>query len=212
MRSVILIFFLISSVQLYAENVDCPGQIIYDSETIDVIFSLPLASPISLAYDVMEAGVTYYDKNNDPVLLKPGRPKEIRFLFDDEVVKLKSLMYMAHDRTIVSIFLKVVIDGEVNVYQQYVPPVAYTFPVANSLGATTPTEWIPETVSYVLQKGKGEPKFCGMAIGFRKVMRKYFRDCPSLAELIKHRALRKADLLTIANFYNTKCNEKAILN
>jgi hypothetical protein len=207
-RFAFVISFLACALQLSAENVDCPGKIVYDSQTIDVVFSIPLVSPFSLAYHEMEAGVVYYDEDQEQVLLLPGGVKEIQFLFDDEEIKLKSLMYLAADGNIASVFLKVVMEGgEVNVYQQYYPPVAYTFPVANTLGATRPTEWIPEGIGYVLQKRNEAPKFCGMALGFRKVMRKYFRDCPSLADLIKHRAFKKDDVLTIAKFYNTRCNQ-----
>jgi hypothetical protein len=208
MRTSFAVFLILASVSLYAEHVDCPGKIVYDHGAVDVVFVLPLASSISLAYDQMESGVFYYNQDNQRVNLPAGIAKEITFVFDDELVKMKSLVYTAFDGRVVSIFLKVVLEGgDVNVYQQYYPAVAYTFPVANTLGATKPTEWIPEGVGYVLQKGKSEPTFCGKVFGFRKIMRKYFRDCPSLTDLIKHRAFRKADVLTIANFYNTRCNQ-----
>ncbi len=182
------------------------GKIIYQTDTVDVVFNIPVklfsGEP---NFQRLQYKVKYYNKAGKQQALKPHEAIEIQFKFGNENIRMLSRDYSMgmmnpfsfQDR----IFLKLDIDGELKLFNYYYT--SQTPGTVNASGVMTGGLSYSDD-HYLLQKGDGEIK-SPRGLAFKKDMAEYFSDCPALVEKIQDKEFRKKDLEFIVQFYNTIC-------
>jgi hypothetical protein len=199
-------FSIFISLQLRAQ-VEVPALLIFEDSTLSVNLLLPVFSGTSIDYAQLQSEITYRSDGHEATLV-PGILKEVRFGYNGELVRMVSMMHMGSKTRVESAFMKVAVEGPVNVYEFFTyannqisgsSGRGGTVYVANA----NPKGYPRFTSEYIFQK-KGKELKWG-SLNFRKDMSEYFNDCPVLSDLIYYGDFKREDLVQIAVYYNTKC-------
>ena len=198
---------LLFSFQLQAIKKE--GKILYENDTIDVIFEIPLRLfSQEPNYKKIQYKITYFDSRGGKKVLKPGDAREIRFSHENDQIRMLSRNNTLGIEDIYSfksdIFLKLELDGELRLFMYYT---TNTVPgVYNGSSGTISGGYTENIEKYVFQKGNGELKR-PKSISFKNDMVEYFSDCPKLSQKIDNQEFGKKDIKAIVSFYNSNCNE-----
>lgn len=207
MKKLLLVILVVVSAISSSEAEKIKGKIIFQDDTVDVTFNIPVNLLTQTPnYEKLQYRVKYFDKNGRKKKLKPDQAKEIQFRYNNENVRMLSMVNTVGGGSNMfsfnpNIFLKLEVDGELKMYSHYVTqhtPGMYNATTGMSPGYTYSFD------RYLLQKGDSELKK-PKALGFRKDMMEYFSDCPTLVQQIDNKAFKKADLEAIVIFYNSQC-------
>jgi hypothetical protein len=198
------IVLLISFFKAEAKKIE--GQIIYDNDTVNVYFKIPVGLFAGeLHYERLQYRVSYFDMMGNRFVLLPDQAKEIRFVYDDKNIRMLSRSITMNSGIFSSgrkIFLKLEIDGYLKLFTYYYTqssPGTY-----NSSTGTTTGSYSYTVEKYVLQKGGGELMW-PRRHAFKKDMTTYFIECPELTEKIENGDFKKVDMELIVTFYNMYC-------
>jgi hypothetical protein len=198
---VVLVLTIVNKVE--PKNIE--GIVIFKNDTLDVIFKIPInIFSKGINFEKLQYKIKYFDSSRDLVVIKPEQAEEIRFLYNNEEVRMLSRDSRHILKSVFSnkgmIFLKLEIDGIIKLFTYYhaeSSPVTYN----------SSSELITEGISYqvdkcFLQKDNQElVRINGLT--FRKDMTEYFSDCPDISKKIEFREYRKKDIQTIVNNYNS---------
>jgi hypothetical protein len=154
-----------------------------------------------LDFETMQIDVQYVNDNHQVVTLSPGMAREIRFAYLDEVVRMRSMMYMDSHNNLMKQFLRIRMEGDLTLYSLY-----WHIATPNARGGYQQllNNPVPLQEDYLIQRSKKTPIFCG-EVGFSKRLAAYFKDCPFLSDLIATRQLTKKDMINIAMYFNRTC-------
>lgn len=189
---VIVLFLTIGA---KAASLPANGQIITATDTVDVVFSIPIHKKKDIPdYEKLQEKITYLDANKKKVAIRPTEAKEVRFVFRSQKIRmisrvnnlmLGSLMTMES-----SIFLKLEIDGALKLFSYYDTKHQSTGGGYNA--ATGMPGPMYTTVLYVkksvYQKGDGNLMMPD-GITFKSDMKKYLEDCPLLVSKLENKEL-----------------------
>jgi len=202
---------------LDAFSVKVPGQIILSNDTINVKFIIREDNfTSSVNFKNLQNKVRYIDSLGIKKVLKPEDALEIRFKYRNKTYRMLSVKYSgALIKTSLSnrIFLRILIDGKVQMFFDYNKSATYSIPETRYLSSThyvrTGKSIAITSLSggYYIRKGN-EPFICPQKNEFNKLMIDYFSDCQKLVELIKERNLTFDSLEWILHYYNKNCNEQ----
>ena len=208
MNKCIIIIFTIffSGNSLFAKNIK--GIIISQkNDTMQVVFDIPVNLFTQQPnIEKLQWKVNYIDSNNKKQIVKPFQAKEISFNYKGENIRMISTRNnlglkapFFGDNSF--IFLRLIIDGKMKLYNYYYTDYYYSPGVHNSTTGTT-TEAIPYTAkNFILQKDTAELFQAGWLL-FKKDMIDYLSDCPELAKKMKDKIYLKKDVALIVNEYN----------
>lgn len=204
-----LFFLLVTlSFSFSLEAKKIKGKIVFESETIEVTFNIPMRSfSVGPNYEKLQYRVKYYDRNGKSISIRPTEAKEFVFRYLGSDIRMISVRnHFGSGNPPPSrprIFLKLEVEGKVNMYSYYSTqssPGIYNPSTGLSTGGMTYS-----VERYVLQKGDGnlwQPR----ALTFRKDLVDYFKDCPDLVEKVEAKFFRKDDLEAIVMYYNSRCD------
>ncbi|SRR6056297_1287709 len=206
---VLLILGIIFSSNTEAKKID--GQILFDNDTVDVIFKIPvdfLTQEIN--YTGLQYKVKYIDSTGKKKKLLPDDAREIRFSFDYENIRMLSRKNTVDIGNIFSganhIFLKIKIDGKLKLFEYHYTQSEPAMRTGASGGVPVSVGMSYPVEKYVLQKN-GEELKRPKELTFRKDMTTYFSDCSVLSQKIEEKEYKKRDLESIVRFYNSNCGE-----
>ncbi|MCB0609098.1 MAG: hypothetical protein H6562_24965 [Lewinellaceae bacterium] len=194
------------SLQLQARKIE--GIIIYEKDTLNVVFNIPVRLIFNDPdFEKLQQGVVYFDARGKRQTLRAYRAREFRFRFGDEEVRMVAVnrpqlpgyRIMPGEE---QMFLKLRIDGPLRLFQYYRP--AEEPDRTDKYAEVMPPAFSVDFNYYYLQKKGREIKY-PEGFSFKNDMSDYFRDCPGLSQLLESKELRKGDLETIVNYYNTNC-------
>lgn len=207
MRSLVglTIIGLLLSFKLEAKKIE--GKIILETETIHVIFDIPVdLFSQEPNYQKLQYKVKYTDPTGKKNTLRPNHAKEIQFSFGHESVRMLSVRNTLGAGNIFSnneyIFLKLSMDGNLKLFNYFFNQQSGGF--YNGSTGTMSGGNAYSVEKYVLQKDNGD-LVRPTGLTFKRDMVEYFRDCPALVEKIEHRDFRKSDLEAIVRYYNSNC-------
>jgi hypothetical protein len=171
-----------------------------------VIFEIPvIKSSGEPDYQKIQSKIIYYDSTGKKFTLRPDSVLEIRCKRPGKITRMVSLYNSLGLGTMFSqgeyIFLKLEIEGKVNVFRYY-----YIQRGAGGYNASTGTMSNSSYKSddFILQNKNGQlmrPSW----MNFRKDMKDFFGDCSTLSEKIQNKEYGKDDVLKIADYYNSNC-------
>jgi len=191
----ILIFLLIS---FNMEAKEIKGQVIMQKETLDVVLLIPVKMFSSkLNYLSLQAGVSYIDKKGNKKTFSPDEVQEYSFTYNGENIRMvatASSIRRALSLSDTNIFLKLMIDGDVKLFNYY-----YTYTIG-SPGIPVFDE------KFILQKGIEDIKEL-KKLSQRELV-DFFGDCYELSRKIEDDKLGKDQIETIVKEYNTNCMKK----
>src|ERR1041385_1701518 len=99
---------------LQPQEVEVPGQIVYDNTTADVTFiALKVRSGFSI--ENLESKVWYIDKNGVRKKIRPKDCQEIRFKWDEQEERMISRRPVGNGRR--KRFLRLMVDGRARFYE-----------------------------------------------------------------------------------------------
>jgi hypothetical protein len=202
---------LLINLNAFAGKLPVNGQIITATDTVEVVFLIPINTRNDIAdYEKLQEKITYMN-GADKVTLKPGQAKEVRFVFRSRSIRmvsrkntlmLGSLLVMEGD-----IFLKLEIDGKLKLFTYYNTRSTPVGGVGVPGGAPMAGGVIRSSVQKsIFQKGE-EALMMPDGISFRSDMKKYLSDCPQLVSKFENKELKKEDVDYIVNFYNNTCGK-----
>lgn len=182
------------------------GQIVFADRTVNVTFNIPFKGLQSEPnFERIQYKVKYFGADGKVIKLKPHEAKEIRFSVNGVRYRMISCVNTIGGSlfsTSNNIFLELVSEGPVNVYNYY-----YTQRSGGMYGAggAMMSPSVSYTVErYVLQKGSG-PLLRPGGLSFKKELATFFADCPQLVAKIESKEFRRSDLLAMVKFYNNQC-------
>jgi len=183
------------------------GKIYFINDTLDVILKIPInVFSKEIYYEKLQYNIKYYDSAKNKVVIKPDQVEEIRFIYQDEEVRMLSRYSTLRLESVFSknykIFLKLQIDGKLKLFKYYhteSSPVIY-----NSSSEVMNEGFSNQVDKAILQKGDEELVRI-KALTFRRDMMEYFSDCQEISQKIGNKGYRKKDIETIVNFYNSYC-------
>jgi hypothetical protein len=174
------------------------GIIIFNNDSVaHVTFDLN-------AWESDQLGIKYYDPLGNKVKLNPESAKEIRFKLKYEEIRMiscfdnlkltKKNFFWSQKR----IFLRLKTDGKLRLFIYYF--IKSTPAVSNGAGGTMGGSAYGAE-RFILQKDNGnlfEPRW----LHFKKDMKKYLSDCPTLAAKIGKIMYERDDIDFIVKDYN----------
>jgi len=188
---------------VYAQHIQSKGQIITTTDTVDVIFAIPVSSHNSLPdYEKLQRSFIYADATGKKVHVKPRHTKEIRFTYNSETIRMISTnkLVLASAYMTGYTFLKMDIDGTMKLYTYY-----YTSRSSEmDVGAIKIPPYSSNGQKKIFSKREGEfiiPRF------FIIDMKRYLSDCPELVSKIQNKDLERGDEDYIVHFYNDNCGK-----
>jgi hypothetical protein len=197
---VLIVFCLCFSASAFAARkiegyyVQSPG-----GEKIKTTFLVPFRFLSSNPnYELMQSEIRFIDAN-EKRSLSPRDAYEVSFTYNGLTVLMRSIH---NDLSSDQMFLNVVIDGPVslyNYYESYYTPGHYS-PTPGTGMATGGGK--QTTMRLVLQRDNGE-LFKVRRMFFRNDLLKFFSDCSALFEKINSSSV--SDLSSIVKEYNLKC-------
>lgn len=205
---------LLLSSKVSAKEKKLKGIIIYEKDTVEVAFLIPITIPDKKPYfGGLQYEVSYEDTAGYERRLKAKDALEIQFVYLEETIRMLSRKFNSEKESEEPIFLKLLEDGPVKLFQYF--PVGIL--PANEYGRGAAAEvnhspLFPTTVSSALTTNStayqkyDEPLKRPKEVFFKKDMIEYFSDCPALVKQIHEKKLWKFDLLEIAVFYNEQCH------
>jgi hypothetical protein len=205
-KLILAAFSIFISLKLRAQ-VEVPALLIFEDSTLSVKLLLPVFRGTSIDYPQLQSEISYRTDGIEETLV-PGILKEVRFGFNGEFIRMVSMMYMGSKTRVESAFMKVAVEGPVNVYEYF----TYATNRMNSSSGRGGTVYVSNsnpknyprfTSEYIFQKEGKELKWG--SLNFKKDMSEYFSDCPVLSDLIYYGDFKREDLIQIAVYYNTKC-------
>ena len=189
---VVITFFMVNLA--YAELID--GYYInLKNDTIRIKMQIPLNIFHTIPlYQKLQKKIVYYDSLGKKLILKPKQAIEVNFNFNNQRVRMISLIYsfpnIGHGGYPINSFIKIIIDGNLKLFANYV------------------REYSPSGSQileiFLLQKGTGD-FFRTDWIFFKKTMSEYFSNCPVLQQKIIDKTFKANDILQIVQFYNANC-------
>ncbi len=197
----LLLLCFFSTFQAQAKKIR--GKIIYENDTIDVVFDIP-AKMISQEpnYQVLQYKVKYFNEKGKKIVLKPEHAIEIQFTHHSKVIRMLSRPNtLGFGRSNSKVFLKLEVDGFLKLFSFFFTqgsPGTYSA----STGVTGAYNYNLER--YVLQKGNEELKKA-KSLSFKKDMFAYLGDCPRLTDKIDNKDFKKDDIEFVVKFYNANC-------
>jgi len=209
MKNLLLIAVLVVvSLQGYGKKV--PGTIIARGESRNVTLDIKVDWLAGEAnFERLQYKIKYYDETGKKQILRPVDADEVIFDYEGQEVRMISCTNSLYNVDIFSssakIFLKLEIDGPLRLYRFYYKqssPGFYNGAAGGYTGGATYT-----VDNFVFQKGRG-PLKQSRGSGWRKDMREYFSDCPSLAQQIENKDLGKREIEAIVMYYNNNCSKK----
>jgi hypothetical protein len=181
---------------LKGQEVEVPGVIIYGDSVSDVRFIIVTVRG-GYSFEDLQDKVRYLDKNGKKKKLRPDQADEIRFRWDDQDIRMLSRTPIHHSRK--KKFMHIYLDGRVRIYE-YIKTYRFTGRQGMSYARIN-------TAIYGYFERPGEKMIVPKAIGFRKQMKNYFKDCEELVNRIKGKVYSRRDMEDIAKFYNSRCPE-----
>ncbi len=205
------LLFILSSNALLAK--DIKGIIITKTnDTLHVTFT------VSISFFTQEPNlqkmqwkVKYLDSTNTKQILRPADAKEVSFSYEGETIRMISLKNnLGLSRSIFTedscVFLKLVIDGKLRLYNYYYTQSSGGGYYNSTAGMYTGGgSYTAET--FILQKNTSE-LFQSGSMSFKKDMIKYFSDCPAIVKKLEDKTYRRKDVELIVNEYNKDCVTK----
>ncbi len=200
----ILIFLAAVLIVFSAHAKKLPGKIISENGISDVVFFVPRGSiPFEPDYPSIQYKIRYLDPQGRKKVLRPGQCDEIRFVYNDEEVRMlaRKNTWMPGPKFSFNrnVFLKLEVDGHMKLFRNYYKE---TIPDAGSTSMVGQHEYT--RYRYLVQRGGDDIRLMSV-LGFRGDMTTYFEDCPELAARIDNRDLRRRDAVEIVQFYNRNC-------
>jgi hypothetical protein len=201
----LIVIALIFTLKSEAKKIE--GKILFESDTLDVIFNIPIKFFTQEPnYEKLQYKVKYYDSTGKIIVIRPDIANEIQFTYNFEDVRMLSRnnslgLGNAFSRSR-SIFLKLEIDGKLKLFNYYYTQ--YAAGTYNASAGMMSGGYAYSVERYILQKENGELKR-PKGLTFKKDMIDYFSDCPALVEKIESKDFRKNDLEFIVSFYNSNC-------
>ncbi len=207
MRKVYLLIALGFILTLNTEAKKIKGKILFQNDTIDVIFIIPFKFfDQEPNYVTLQNKVQYLDSKGENVILRPNQAKEIRFKYGDEEIRMLSRFNSLDLGDLLPrndyIFLKLELDGNLKLFSYYYPQ--YSTGMYSAATNSMSMGYSFNEEKYILQKGNGELKK-PVRLKFKKDIIEYIADCPALVQKIESKEFRNYDLEFIVQFYNSNC-------
>ena len=203
-RDFLLILVLFQAFSLEAKNIE--GTIITRSDTLQAIFRIPVKIFTGEPnFEKIQFKLKYIDSTGNRKVLRPENVNEIRFSYNYEEIRMLSRFNAVGLGNIFTtgshVLLKLEVDGPVKLFRYY-----YTQRTSGTYNSTTGS-WnggvAYEAERFILQM-EDEPITRPRSFGFKKDMKEFFRNCPSLVEKIESNEYQR-DLYLIVKYYNTAC-------
>src|ERR1044071_1996335 len=173
-------FDLCCAQELYHE---ANGQIAYDDKTVNVRFRIPVVGD-DPAIEELQNNVWYFDEGEQLKKLRPSGAKEIRIDWQGE--KFRMISHRPGHHTHKKKFVLLAVDGNVKLFE-YVKTYTTRVSLSSPSRPANPSPGSPTArrirhenttmIYFFLQRNDGEKLVIPRAIGFRKQMRRYFKDC-----------------------------------
>jgi hypothetical protein len=182
-----------------------------ENDTIEVLFSIPTKFLSGQAhFESIQWRVKYYNSSNEKQILKPSQAKEFGFVFKGEQVRFlsrKNSLSLSGPffGDTEYVFLKLEVEGKLKLFHFY--STQSSPGIYNASSGMMTGGYFYSLERYILQKDDGE-LFKPRGIAFRKDMAKYLFDCPTVADRIEGRDLKKGDIEQIVVEYN-RCRNKS---
>ncbi|MFK7901007.1 MAG: hypothetical protein AB8B61_09645 [Cyclobacteriaceae bacterium] len=183
------------------------GQIYYMLDTVTVTMNIPINFLTKEPnYQSLQNKLKYIDSEGVKKILRPTEASEIRFDYNSESIRMLSRKNTLEWSNVffsnTNIFLKLEIDGELQLFNYYSTqssPGMY-----NGASGMMTGGFSHRTHNLILQKSNEELNQ-PFWLSFKDDMMEYFKGCPDLSDKIKHKEFRKKDLRSIVTYYNTNC-------
>lgn len=186
----ILAIILFYSINVFAAEL-VKGKILTSNDTIDVTFKISVdAFSKEPNYMKLQGMVQYYNASGKLCVLSAAAAKEIQFTYRG--VEIRMLSRFLRNGFSQYAFLKLVVDGDVKLFNYY-----YQQPSNTGSGSYSMNE-------YILQNDVGDLVAVN-GMSFKEDMSTYFSECPALAEKIEDKTYRINDMETIVKYYNSTC-------
>lgn len=196
MKEIVIIILLTISLVFSLFSKEIEGQIIYDNDTVDVIFKIPLdLRNQQVIYESIQRKIKYIDSLGANKVLKPEDAKEFRFKFEENEIRMKSLKKKDEIKDILffpsKFFIKLEFDKEFKVFKYY----------SNASSGNT-NHLIKK---YIIQNRNGK-MILVKSSSFVENMVDCFSDCEELVSMIKNHDYVYRDIETIFEYYNLFCH------
>jgi hypothetical protein len=183
---------ILNTLSIQAKNTQ--GQIIYENDTVDVTFIIPVKLITQeIKFEKIQNKIRFYDSNGSRYKLKPNQAKEIRFTYNGKEIRMLSRNKINVDTRFFSgsqnIFLRLIVDGDLKLFKYYDKQRIHDNTIV------TPVD--------VIQKNDEDLKRITNLIS--NDLGPYISDCPKLIAMIKNKELRITDLVKVVNTYNKEC-------
>jgi hypothetical protein len=208
--------FLIVIVLMIANETEAKkieGKVLFKNDTLDVIFKIPInIFSKEINFEKLQYKIKYIDSAKNTVVIKSNQAEEIRFLYQDEEVRMLSRYTNDRLENVFSnnykIFLKLEIDGKIKLFKYYQTE---SSPVMYNSSSDLITEGISYQVDKCFLQKDSQELIRIKGLTFRKDMMEYFSDCHDVFQKIENKEYRKKDIETIVNYYNSYCINKEFM-
>ena len=206
-KYVLFVIALVFSHCLEAKPKTVKGKIIYENDSIDVLFVIPFAySTEELKVWGLQNKVKFINSaTRKKSIVKPSQEKEIQFYYEENEGFTKIRMISTYNRVkqisgsesfLDNIFLKIDIEGKMNLYTYYYRE--------NNPGDSATTGGLFVVSSKIIQRQDDNmlmPRYSYL----KKDLTEYITDCPEAKRTVENSVNSLNDIKKVVEIYNVYC-------